>query len=112
MMINPLSTSAYTPPSNNSSTDLSKLNQAGEAVKQSKGESSDEVKETFTSVFGEMLYFEMLKGMRKTLDKPAYFHGGAAEEMFTQQLDQVISQKMAETSGDALLGQTFEASQR
>lgn len=54
----------------------------------------------------------MLKGMRKSLDKPAYFHGGQAEEIFTQQLDQVISQKMAETSGEALLGHTFEVTTR
>ena len=107
-MINPISTPTYTPPAAN----LTKLNQAGEAVKQNESDSSDEVKKTFTSVFGEMLYFEMLKGMRKTLDKPAYFNGGQAEEMFTQQLDQVISQKMAETTGDSLLGQTFEASRR
>lgn len=111
-MINPLSTPTYNYTSTSTTADLSKLNEAGEAVKQSENDSTDEVKKTFTSVFGEMLYFEMLKGMRKTLDKPAYFNGGPAEDIFTQQLDQILSQKMAETSGESLLGRTFEMARR
>ena len=108
-MINPISTPTYVPPAN----DLSRLNQTGQAIQQDEGDSSQqELKKTFTSVFGEMLYTEMLKGMRKTLDKPAYFHGGPAEEIFTQQLDQVIAQKMADTSGESLLGATFDAARR
>ncbi len=66
------------------------------------------VRETFNEVFGEMLYMQMLKGMRKTVGEPAYFHGGRAEEVFTQQLDQVLAQKMASAGGDVLLGSTYD----
>ncbi|MGD9126400.1 MAG: rod-binding protein [Planctomycetia bacterium] len=105
-MINPISAPAYTPPAAN----VTKLQQTGQQVqKQDADQSKQELKKTFASVFGEMLYTEMLKGMRKTLDKPAYFHGGPAEEIFTQQLDQVLAEKMAETSGESLLGSTFDA---
>ncbi|MGO8690489.1 MAG: rod-binding protein [Thermoguttaceae bacterium] len=38
--------------------------------------------------------------MRSTLGTPAYFNGGRAEEVFTQQLDQVLGQKLSQTSAD------------
>ena len=35
----------------------------------------------------------MLKAMRSTVDKPAYFHGGQAEEVFRSQLDQHLADR-------------------
>ncbi|MBI3464527.1 MAG: rod-binding protein [Planctomycetes bacterium] len=52
------------------------------------------VREAFDSFVGEAFYGQMLKAMRKTLGKPAYFHGGQAEEIFQGQLDQVLSEKL------------------
>jgi len=63
------------------------------------GEPNDKVREAFQSFVGETLFGQMLKAMRKTVDKPAYFHGGRAEEMFQQQLDQVLAEKMANADG-------------
>jgi len=79
------------------------------SLEKSANASSDaEVRETFESVLGELLFGQMLKGMRKTLGKPAYFHGGRAEEIFTQQLDQVLAEKISEASADQFVEPMYE----
>ncbi len=67
-----------------------------------------ELRETFDQFLGEVFFGQMLKAMRKTVGKPAYFHGGRAEEIFTQQLDQVLAEKLAETSASSFSGPMFE----
>lgn len=62
-------------------------------------EDNKELREAFQSFVGETLFGQMLKAARKTQRKPAYFHGGRAEEMFQQQLDQVLAEKMAKSDG-------------
>jgi flagellar protein FlgJ len=37
--------------------------------------------------------------MRDSLGKPAYFHGGRTEEVFQQQLDQVLAERMTQAQG-------------
>lgn len=58
-----------------------------------------ELRDAFDSFVGETLFSQMLKAARKTQNKPAYFHGGRAEEMFQQQLDQVLAEKIADSDG-------------
>ena len=67
-----------------------------------------EVKEAFTSFVGETFYGHMLKAMRSTVNKPAYFHGGQAEEMFRSQLDQQLAQEWSTTTGDRFAEPMFE----
>src|SRR5258708_4285527 len=67
-----------------------------------------EVRKAFDSFVGEVFYGQMLKAMRQTVDKPAYFHGGRGEEVFQSQLDQILSEKMAASSGASLSGPMFE----
>lgn len=67
-----------------------------------------ELREAFDQFVGQTLFGQMLSSMRKTVGKPAYFHGGRAEEIFTQQLDQVLSEKIAKASADTLTGPMFE----
>ncbi|PQO35390.1 rod-binding protein [Blastopirellula marina] len=67
-----------------------------------------EVREKFDQFVGESLFGQMLKSMRKTLDKPAYFHGGRGEEVFQSQLDQLLVQKLSEASAQELSGPMFE----
>ena len=67
-----------------------------------------QVRKTFESVMGEMLFGQMLKAMRKTVVKPAYFHGGRAEEVFTQQLDKVLAEKISHASADKFVGPMYE----
>ena len=68
----------------------------------------EEVREAFHSFVGQTLFGQLLKAMRKTLGKPAYLHGGRAEEVFQQQLDQVLAEKIAETSSERLSEPMFE----
>ena len=82
--------------------------QGTELGKQAEAKSEAEVRETFESVLGELLFGQMLKGMRKTLGKPAYFHGGRAEEVFTQQLDQVLAEKLSEASADQFVAPMYD----
>ena len=51
-------------------------------------------REAFDSSIGEMFFTQLLAAMRTSQGKPAYFHGGQAEEMFRSQLDQTIAQQM------------------
>ena len=67
-----------------------------------------EAKETFQEILGELLFGQLLKSMRRTVDKPAYFHGGRGEEVFTQQFDQVLAQKMSRSAGEQFLGPMYE----
>ena len=61
---------------------------------------AEELREAFGSFVGETFYGQMLKSMRSTVGKPAYFHGGRAEETFRSQLDQQLAQQLAEQTGD------------
>lgn len=70
--------------------------------------SQPELRKAFDAFVGETFFGQMLKSMRKTVGKPAYFHGGRGEEVFTQQLDQVLAQKLSETSADKLAGPMYE----
>jgi Rod binding domain-containing protein len=67
-----------------------------------------ELRKTFDKFVGETFYGQMLQSMRKTVGKPAYFNGGRAEEIFTQQLDQTLATKLTETSADKFSGPMFE----
>jgi len=67
-----------------------------------------ELRKAFDSFVGQTFYGQMLSAMRKTVGKPAYFHGGRAEEMFQQQLDQILGEKLADASADKFSGPMFE----
>ncbi len=71
-------------------------------------EGQEKLREAFQSFVGETLFGQMLKAARKTQNKPAYFHGGRAEEMFQQQLDQVLAEKIAKTDGGKFSDAMFE----
>jgi peptidoglycan hydrolase FlgJ len=66
------------------------------------------LRKVFDAFVGETLFAQALKSMRKTLDKPAYFQGGQAEEIFQQQLDQILAEKLSHSSSDKLSGPMFE----
>ncbi len=66
------------------------------------------LRQAFDQFVGETFFSQMLSSMRKTQGKPAYFHGGRAEEIFQGQLDQVLSQQMTEASASQFSGPMFE----
>ena len=67
-----------------------------------------EHREAFCDAFGQTLFSQVLGAMRKTLDKPAYFHGGKTEEVFQAQLDQVFAEKMSDSVVDTFTGPIFD----
>ena len=68
----------------------------------------EELRGAFQSFVGQTLFGQLLKAMRKTLGKPAYFHGGRAEEIFQQQLDQVLAEKISDASAEKFSGPMFD----
>jgi hypothetical protein len=50
----------------------------------------------------------MMSSMRSTVGKPAYFHGGRAEEVFSEQLDQVMVERISEASASSVADPMFE----
>ncbi len=77
----------------------SKLNFSATSATTAKGsEKPTELHEKFTQFVGEAFYGQMLKAMRSTVGKPAYFHGGRAEEVFQSQLDQKMSEHLTKTN--------------
>jgi hypothetical protein len=66
------------------------------------------LREVFDDFVGQTFYGQMLGAMRKTVDKPAYFHGGRAEEVFQAQLDQTLAEKLADATAEQFTGPMFE----
>ena len=78
------------------------------ATSPGRGEEDRKLRETFQSVVGQTLYGQLLRSMRKTVGKPAYFHGGRAEEIFQQQLDQILSEKISQSGASSLADPMYE----
>src|SRR5688572_29960495 len=70
--------------------------------------SPEEVRKQFTQFVGEAFFGQMIKAMRATTDKPAYFHGGRGEEVFQGQLDQKLAEHLTEASADRFAEPMFE----
>ncbi len=65
------------------------------------------VQETFRQFVGESFFGQLMKSMRSTQGKPAYFHGGKAEEVFQSQLDQTLAEEMTASSADQIADPMF-----
>jgi flagellar protein FlgJ len=70
--------------------------------------SENALREQFTQFVGETFFGQMIKSMRATTEKPAYFHGGRAEEVFQSQLDQQLAQHLTEASAEQFADPMFE----
>ena len=71
-------------------------------------EQTEEVREKFTQFVGEAFYGQMFKAMRSTVGKPAYFHGGRAEEVFQGQLDQTMTEQLTKSTASKFAEPMFE----
>jgi peptidoglycan hydrolase FlgJ len=67
-----------------------------------------ELREAFQNFVGQTFYGQMLSAMRNTVGKPAYFYGGRTEEVFQNQLDQVLAEKMSEATAETFTQPMFE----
>lgn len=90
------------------------LTPAGQAPSelQQPQQGSPELKEAFQKFVAGTFYKQMFKALRSAQGKPAYFHGGQAEEMFQSQLDQQISEDLASRDGNAFSDSLFSAFSR
>lgn len=66
------------------------------------------LRKAFDEFVGETFYGQLLKEMRKSQGHLAYFGGGQAEEIFTQQLDQALTKKMTAVGADKLSGPLYQ----
>lgn len=78
-----------------------------QAPSASKSKDDRELRNAFDTFVGEVFFGQMLSSMRKTVGKPAYFHGGRGEEVFQGQLDQVLAGKLTEASASQFTGPMF-----
>ena len=67
-----------------------------------------DLRKTFDTFVGETFFGQLLHSMRQTVGKAPYFNGGRTEEIFQQQLDQVVASKMSESSADKFTGPMFD----
>lgn len=65
-------------------------------------------REAFDRFVGGTFYRQLLGAMQKTVGKPAYFHGGHAEEVFRAQLNEILADKMAEATAEQFTGPMYD----
>lgn len=69
---------------------------------------AEPLKEAFSDFVGQTLFGSMLSSMRESVGKPAYFHGGRAEEVFQQQLDQKMVEEISNASAESFVDPMFD----
>src|ERR1044072_5684187 len=67
-----------------------------------------ELREKFTQFVGEAFFGQMMKAMRSSVGKPAYFYGGRAEDVFQSQLDQTMAEQFTKTSASKFADPMFD----
>ena len=70
-------------------------------------EDAQALKKAYTDFVGKTFFGQMMKAMRSTVDKPAYFHGGQAEEVFSSQLDQQMADTMSNATASQIADPIF-----
>ena len=74
------------------------LKPAGPPTKQDQVAAARELQTAYTEFVGKTFFGQMLKSMRSTVGKAAYFDGGQTEEVFKAQLDQHLADHMTKAS--------------
>ncbi|MCC7422346.1 MAG: rod-binding protein [Planctomycetaceae bacterium] len=65
-------------------------------------------RDAFQEFVAGTFFQQMFKSLRETQEKPKYFNGGQAEEIFQSQLDQQLSTDLARKHGGALAGSLYD----
>lgn len=66
------------------------------------------VKTAFQDAVAGLFFGQMIKSLRAGVGKPAYIHGGQAEEMFQSQMDQKVAENLARQNGGALVEDLYQ----
>ena len=72
------------------------------------GHDTPELREVFTDFVGQTFFGELMKQMRATLDKPAFFHGGMGEDIFQSQMDQILVERISDTTAHKFSDPMYE----
>jgi peptidoglycan hydrolase FlgJ len=72
------------------------------------GKDDTALRQAFDQFVGETFFGQMMKAMRKSVGKPAYFYGGRGEEIFQEMLDQTVAADAARASADQFTGPMYE----
>jgi peptidoglycan hydrolase FlgJ len=72
------------------------------------GHDTPELREAFNDFVGQTFFGELIKQMRATVDKPAYFHGGMGEDVFQSQLDQMLVERISDASAATFADPMYE----
>jgi len=79
-----------------------------DGLKDVASKNNPELRKAFDSFVGQTFYGQMLDAMGKTAGKPAYMYGGRTEEVFRQKLNDVLAEKLSQSSADKFTGPMFE----
>jgi Rod binding domain-containing protein len=69
--------------------------------------SAEKLRSAYREFVGKTFFSQMLKSMRSTVGKPAYFYGGQTEDVFRSQLDQQLADKMSESTAPKIADPMF-----
>ncbi|MDR1290324.1 MAG: rod-binding protein [Planctomycetaceae bacterium] len=69
-------------------------------------------RELFHKFIGQVLFGQMLKSMRATQEKNPYFHGGRAEEIFQDELDNILVEQITKSTTKNLSDPMYNQFQR
>ena len=72
------------------------------------GHDTPELRAAFSDFVGQTFFGELIKQMRATVDKPAYFHGGMGEDVFQSQLDQILVERISDASAATFADPMYE----
>jgi hypothetical protein len=103
-MVSPISSLPFQPPAAAVKGPSSGLTSQAPA----KANQPEELKDAFGDFVGNTFYGQLIASMRKTVDKPAYFHGGRGEEVFQGQLDQMLAENLSNATQEQFAGPMFE----
>lgn len=70
-------------------------------------ESAVKLRDAYRDFVGKTFFGQMLKSMRSTVGKAAYFDGGQTEEVFRSQLDQQLADRMSASSAPTFADPMF-----
>ena len=93
--------------------DLTAARSPGASPKPMANADQSEERRVFDQYIAGNFFKQMLVAMRKTTDKPAYFHGGKMEEMIQEKfLDPAIAESLAQSSAASFTDPMYEAFKR
>jgi len=88
-------------------TKLGAVNTAANRFEKPDYGDKNELREKFTQFVGETFYGQMIKSLRSTVGKAAYFDGGQAEKAFRGQLDQQLAEHLTEATAERFANPLF-----